>query len=1773
MSRKWVLLIIFVAAVTAGYVARGPLISQFFQWYLKGYCRECLGSRLTYDGVRHEKGRWIFDHPVLTTQKRLEKGGYSGQAQKATIEVSISWLRRSLNLDVAVESPHIDVGTGAEDLRAILEKPSQTFGMFNVHTSFNVPQGTILVHDFNEEHLVPVPLFFSVDLTCRQKKEGCMSLWLGTPEREGHDFLAVFSQNERDKTQLSLDFSKVDCAALQQIFRGLWPELAALEVVQGTLGGRVRLFFPPDASAYAEGYVTLKDLVAHHSELGSEIQIPSVHLQLTQKEATDGNARITNTIGIIESLPGTIVIKKGEEVFWSISDMVSTISFVTGDFAKFSLAGKVDSPLNRRTLSIEGRGRFADRGQTSFTSDIRLAGDTSEETTFHFSARQLGEHWSFGEVEVSGFGREELALIQHFTCDPTSQLHELQIARGNIDAAALVYLKGLHLSEVKVERLAAHGLEFVFPPWNLSGGVLSGIGSLSFDLFAEDPLSTFNADLNIRQGSLNLGGLDKAKWEFSGIHTNLSINRGVIQKSLLKGTIAGLHGEVLLDGTKAGPVAVLNFFGMASDVAHVLPDVMRRGIEKEFSRDNIQIIAEVTKLSEGLQFNGRLLISEEAPNPMEIAFGFSLEKSPTGLWHRWPPHPIAVEYCPGAGLEAIHLMTPALAMPINIVYNHLIRQKLGFGAFGMKNGWFHANNLPLEKFLSPFIFSKNQMQLSGLGDFRGDCDGQKLVVQYDARQMTVENDDFCAEIPQINQMAPLNVQLTPTFVYDFDKQTSFNSFFINNGTYFEKNSGLLFTEVCAKVSMENTTAHLANLTTFCNGLYFEGDIDLDWSMPGDGAFDVAIQMQEMHGKVSHLRHFMSHINKNILFLKIPLEGNVAVQKLGAALLFSFRGEEYTFNTHFPGRLTDGTIGGQNSDMTLNELSFNFEYDHAGNTLDFSDIQATVLVGKTNHIEEYAMTGDKLRFTDYRNNVIDFDLWIGDKMRNIIRLAGSTFPEAEGESTIAFHFDKKLSHFGNVHPYEFELVLKDWTQMAMLRLEFQFQLKDLLADLQRFSRTGLFFLSRNMLKELNDITHAEGNFSGLIEYDGSRSVMRYHVAGAEVGLGTHSFERFLLSGTKKDSLWSIDQLQLDDISLACDVLKDGTIWNINFLGARIGTSFLMGLEGQYRDEDSHLDAKINLLEANLSDISQWPTLQSFLGGQRVTGEVRAVGIVYADFDRTLPRGLRIDAKMTGSLNNGSYKGFLLQDIKNMTFSYNSEAGFSINEVSTGLKSINNELEAGIFLKRASFNSTKREMVIQGLHFDIPAHNLEWVSRHLQANFSTVITDNIAKNIQTLKSEGVVQGVVDAMSNPQQSGWTLKLADGIYNFMGRQHNLSNLVLEYTPFSLNIGTNYKHQRQLLRLEARSNAPEFSSGEIVLSDVQKDPLMRQQMPLIVHWQADPQVGFYIQKMTGTISGVTFDIGRMQDAALSADAMYLSGKLDVNLREASKLMDEKLATGIASWELGEGYSLLGHWSVSKDETFALEDRINFQGELLGRDFEFLGYRLYNLYSQFSYTPEMAYIRNLVLTDSCGTMQIGQMDLIKRSDVWIASSPQIALNEFRPSFLRLARSPTPQIAKSLVIRHMEVNDFQGALGDKTSFTGYGHLAFINPPKKNLQHTIFAIPAEILTRIGLDMAVLTPVRGSIFFELKDGRASITRFKDIYSKGKLSKFNLANNGYDSYVDFDGNLHLHVRMKQYNLIFKLAELFTVTVQGTLRKPTYALQKQHVQGKDKQMITERVR
>ena len=146
-----------------------------------------------------------------------------------------------------------------------------------------------------------------------------------------------------------------------------------------------------------------------------------------------------------------------------------------------------------------------------------------------------------------------------------------------------------------------------------------------------------------------------------------------------------------------------------------------------------------------------------------------------------------------------------------------------------------------------------------------------------------------------------------------------------------------------------------------------------------------------------------------------------------------------------------------------------------------------------------------------------------------------------------------------------------------------------------------------------------------------------------------------------------------------------------------------------------------------------------------------------------------------------------------------------------------------------------------------------------------------------------------------------------------------------------------------------------------------------------------------------------------------------------------------------------------------------------------------------------------------------------------------------------------------MVRRAEINELNGKLSDSRTWKAKGQFHFCNPLKKNILCPLFTIPSELILRLGLDPHVLNPVTGSIYFNLLERRLILTRFKDIYSEGRGSKFYLDTHKGPSWVDLDGQLSVHIRMKQYNLIFKIAELFSVSIQGSYKKPKYTLQRAH--------------
>ena len=304
-----------------------------------------------------------------------------------------------------------------------------------------------------------------------------------------------------------------------------------------------------------------------------------------------------------------------------------------------------------------------------------------------------------------------------------------------------------------------------------------------------------------------------------------------------------------------------------------------------------------------------------------------------------------------------------------------------------------------------------------------------------------------------------------------------------------------------------------------------------------------------------------------------------------------------------------------------------------------------------------------------------------------------------------------------------------------------------------------------------------------------------------------------------------------------------------------------------------------------------------------------------------------------------------------------------------------------------------------------------------------------------------------------------------------------------------------------------------------------------------DPK-GISIQKIQGNLFGVDFqflEASKMDDWNFLADLRIDALRLKQVVGPDAKMLIDEL-------KFHKGYELKGDLTCKKEN---LKESF-FEGYLKGRDFDFLGYMFKTLLANIHVDQKGVSLKNLTISDEAVTVSIPELaiNVSSKGDL-ILRIPELKIDELRPSILK--KKHIRERAKPFCIKSMVFQDITGNLSDEKSFTGRGQLKFINTFKEG--HNLLDIPIDIISRLGLDSGLLVPVQGELDFVLKNGRLVFTKLKNSYSESKRSYFYLWNKS-ESYIDFSGNMHIDIRMKQY-VLFKITELFILSLQGTLEKP----------------------
>lgn len=325
--------------------------------------------------------------------------------------------------------------------------------------------------------------------------------------------------------------------------------------------------------------------------------------------------------------------------------------------------------------------------------------------------------------------------------------------------------------------------------------------------------------------------------------------------------------------------------------------------------------------------------------------------------------------------------------------------------------------------------------------------------------------------------------------------------------------------------------------------------------------------------------------------------------------------------------------------------------------------------------------------------------------------------------------------------------------------------------------------------------------------------------------------------------------------------------------------------------------------------------------------------------------------------------------------------------------------------------------------------------------------------------------------------------------------------------------------------------------------PLKKVNDPLSFYWHFEE--GIIIDYVSGSFSGIDAEFCR-------TDIGTLVGKASIDFSKLADYMEPRIRDVIINTlEMKEGYTLKG--TLEYDPQNLLSN--SFSGYMTGKDFSFFGYNLQTLFSEVHWSKKGLFIDDLKMSDEGGMLLVEQLYFRNKNEKTYLNIPKVSIKDIRPSLLRESGKSQPQSdLDPLIIKSITVENIHGDVNDEASIKGKGTLNFINSfnrGKKNL----FDLPSEVIGKIfGLDLELLIPVCGNLDFEIRDKKCLFTDLRDTFSENKRSQFFLFEK-MTPYMDFDANLHLYIKMKQF-VLFKFTEQMIISLSGSMYDPKINLE-----------------
>jgi hypothetical protein len=1023
----------------------------------------------------------------------------------------------------------------------------------------------------------------------------------------------------------------------------------------------------------------------------------------------------------------------------------------------------------------------------------------------------------------------------------------------------------------------------------------------------------------------------------------------------------------------------------------------------------------------------------------------------------------------------------------------LINKKKFFSS--IINGWVRAERINLQKIREILNLNENIFGICNIAAF---FEKENISFQIKGKDLKYKNSnvDIC-----IDKIGDNN-----TFVFEGNncilgsyKNKKISAAFPNfKGSVYIPKNDLFFDIKNAKMNVVDNKIIAKIDDAKSNLVNMKSDLFLDLSKKEIYKLDIKTLY---HSKIEDFQNFVKYfdIKSNLnLFGDISGDCNLAI---------SFYDDQIDFSYNILSKIKNG-IYKINDKSNINNLNFLSYYNSTIDSLKISNVKADLnLKNKKYFLFSPLISKNK--------DDLSLDLRVQNEIIDVLRVV---LDLKLIDNKYIGQIDEKLSHF-----YFEKLNLKD--------LIFTKDFKIDTFSISNKSNIKNFISKFSFLLDFNN-TNINFNFDkfllskGEVYYDIKKNKNLYiEISSNDLEILNSKITNLNFSAIKNENILNIEKFDFDDVESKCSLtIKENDIDISDFDLKKLGLNF--NLKGKYFSIENRLDLNIENIKADLKKIN--PQLKKYLKfNKNIDGLIK--GSCFASINFKDAFSYKSDFDLT--FNNLSIDKIRIYNRENIIASISSDKTLKVQGLDLSFYNKDIDLSyLSLQITNLNYDFLNQSFNLQNSDLRVPKDLLKTIG----------INSKFLKFLKNLDLNEDLEINFDFESKNDFSNFKLISKNLEFLINNKKYHLKNLSFTNFIDKVFLKFDYLHNKNFYTID---NHFKFSNKLKALSYFIDKTSTN---PLKVSWSLDEDNNFKIKEVKGSFCGLDASFREENNQILQTN-LFGSMKLDFS-KFQNLIFNNKHF--IDKFKIKKGYELSGKLSLDLDK----KPKFNFKGIFSGKNFELLNYEFKTLFCSLDANEEKIDISNFKISDSSGILTINTLSFLKNKNFWEYNIPKIHIRELRPSLLKKKSEKQPKITPFLV-REMNIYDFKGNTLDKNSITAKGYLSFINSFKRG--HYVFDFPTDVLSRIvGLDLQLLTPVKGVIDFDVKDSRFYLSEMKDSFSENERSKFFLSDKGQKPYVDFDGNLYINIAMKQF-VLFKFTESFIISIRGDLETPKCNLKK----------------